>query len=51
MKVGSFSNQKEKKLEELKAFVDYELQGNKQKKVFVKKVYEPTYNKKGSESY
>lgn len=51
MKANSFANQKEKKLEQLKAFADYELQGNKQKKVFIKKVYEPTYNKKGSESY
>ena len=51
MKQKSFSNRKEEKLEELKAFADFELRGNKQKKVFIKKVYEPVYSKKGSENY
>jgi len=42
---------KEKKLEELKIFADYELVGNKTKKVYIKTVYNPVYSKQGSESY
>ena len=46
----TFSNQREKKLKELQAFADYELQGNKIKKIYIKKVYEPYYQKKGSQA-
>lgn len=48
---NSFSNQKQKKLEELKAFADFEQVGNKQKKIKIKKIYEPIYRKRGSQAY
>lgn len=47
----SYKANKQKKLEELKVFADYELVGNKTKKVQIKKVYNPIYSKQGSESY
>ena len=47
---GAFANNKEKKLKELEAFADYELIGNKTKKVYIKKVYEPIYHKRGSKA-
>lgn len=53
LKGGRFcsADQKEKKLEQLKLFAEYELRGNKIKKIFIKKVYQPIYDKKGSQSY
>lgn len=49
---GSFKNNKEKKLEELKYFADYHLEGNKTKKVIIDKIYEPVYSKKeGGDTY
>lgn len=47
----SDKNQREKKLEQLKRFVDYELVGNKTKKVLIKQIYNPIYSKQGSEGY
>lgn len=47
----SSADQKERKLEQLKLFADYQLRGNKIKKIFIKEVYQPRYNKKGSASY
>ena len=46
-----FSQVKDKKLEELQAYADFELVGNKQKKVKINKVYEEQYHKKGSYAY
>lgn len=46
-----FGQVKDRKLEELKAYADFELIGNKQKKVKILKVYEPEYHKKGSYAY
>ena len=43
--------QKQKKLEQLKLFADYQLVGEKTKKVFIKNVIEPVYSKKGSEGF
>lgn len=53
LKKGSFSNkeQKQKKLQELKNFADYELVGNKTKKILIKRVYQSVYSKKGSVRY
>lgn len=48
---GYFSQTKEKKLEQLKAYADFELVGNKQKKIKINKVYEQEYHKKGSYAY
>ena len=45
--VNSFSNQKKKKLQELRAFADFEQVGNKQKKVKITYIYEPVYSKQG----
>lgn len=52
LKAKKFSNkqQKKKKLEELKNFAEYELVGNKTKKIFIKQVYEPIYSKQGSKN-
>lgn len=46
-----FSHDKKNKLKELEAFADYELIGNKRKKVKIVKIYQPIYSKKGSESF
>ena len=46
-----FSKNKEKKLEELKAFADFEQVGNKQKKIKITHIYEPVYFKRGSEAF
>ena len=46
-----FSQVKEKKFKELQAYADFELIGNKQKKVKINKVYEQEYHKKGSYAY
>lgn len=49
IKTKSFSSLKERKLEELKDFCDYELiknQGGSFKAVLIKEVYEPVYSKK-----
>lgn len=53
LKSRKFTNkgQKEKKLEQLKLFADYELVGDKTKKIFIKEVYEPVYSKKGSQNF
>lgn len=53
LKGKKFSNdtQKNKKLQQLKLFANYELRGNKIKKVFIKQVYQPVYSKQGSKSY
>lgn len=48
IKPNSFTNSKEAKLKELSLFADFELRGNKQKKIYIKEVYEPVYNKKGN---
>lgn len=48
---GRFSSDKKNKLEQLKAYADFELIGNKQKKVKIIKVYEEEYHKKGSQAY
>ena len=47
---GAFANDREKKLKELESFADYELRGKKIKKIYIKKVYEPVYYKKGSKA-
>lgn len=44
----TFANNKQKKLKQLQSFVDYRLEGNKIKKVYIEKIYEPVYHKKGS---
>ena len=46
-----FSQVKDKKLEQLKAYADFELIGNKQKKIKINRVYEDQYHKKGSYAY
>jgi len=51
IKPESYKANKDRKLEELKIFADYELVGNKTKKVHIKTVYNPVYSKQGSESY
>lgn len=43
--------QKDKKLEQLKLFADYQLIGEKTKKIYVTNVYESVYSKKGSEGF
>ena len=48
---NSFSNQKEKKLKELRAFADFEQVGNKQKKVKITYIYEPVYSKQGCATF
>lgn len=48
---ATFSKNKEKKLEELKAYADFEQVGNKQTKINIKQIYEPVYQKKGSQSF
>lgn len=50
LKAKKFSNkeQKERKLEQLKIFADYELVGDKTKKIYIKEVYNPIYSKLGS---
>lgn len=45
---GSFNTKKEKKLEELKDFAEFHLEG---KKVVIDRVLVPTYSKRGSETY
>lgn len=45
---GSFNTKKEKKLEELKDFADFHLEG---KKVVIDKVLIPIYSKRGSDAY
>ena len=47
---GAFANNKQKKLKQLQSFADYELKGEKIKKIYIKKVYEPVYYKKGSKA-
>lgn len=53
LKSKKFSNKahRENKLEQLKLFADYELVGDKIKKIFIKKVLESVYNKKGSQNF
>lgn len=48
---SAFSKYKQDKLEELHAYADFELVGNKQFKVKIIKIYQDVYYKKGSESY
>lgn len=48
---STFKNTKEKKLEELKYFADYELVGNKTKKYKIIKVYNPVYMKSVQANY
>ena len=43
--------QKQQKLKQLSLFADYELVGEKTKKILIKKVYEPYYTKKGSQNF
>ena len=47
---GAFANKRQKKLKQLQAFADYELVGDKIKKIYIKKVYQPIYCKKGSQA-
>ena len=47
----SFYKYREKKLEELKAFADFEQVGNKQKKIKITYIYEPVYSKQGSANF
>lgn len=47
----SFYKYREKKLEELRAFADFEQVGNKQKKIKIICVYEPVYCKQGSNNF
>ena len=53
LKSKSFRNdkQKEEKLKQLKLFAEYELVGEKTKKILIKQVYEPYYIKKGSQNF
>ena len=46
-----FSHDKKNKLEQLKIFADYDLIGDKRKKVKIKKIHQPIYSKKGSKSF
>lgn len=46
-----FSKMKKEKLEQLKAYADFELVGDKQKKIKILRVYEDQYHKKGSAAY
>lgn len=48
---ASFYKYREKKLEELKAFADFEQVGNKQKKIKITYIYEPVYSKQGSANF
>lgn len=48
---SSFSHDKKRKLKELQSYADYELVGDKTQKIKIKKVYEPKYIKKGSQSF
>lgn len=48
---ASFSVRKKEKLEELKAYADFEQIGNKQKKIKINKIYEEEYHKKGSQAF
>ena len=48
---SSLSKYKKKKLEELKAFADFEEVGNKQKKVKIIYIYQPVYCKQGSQNF
>lgn len=48
---STFSKNKDKKLEELKRFADYELIGEKTKKVKINEVFIPYYSKSGSIAY
>lgn len=45
---NTFKKNKEKKLKELVAYADFELVGEKYKKVKIIKIYEPIYHKRGS---
>lgn len=48
---STFSRTKEERLKELEAYADFELIGNKQKKVKIIKVYQKYYHKKGSQAF
>ena len=48
---ASFSKYKEKKLEQLKAFADFEQVGNVQKKIKITRIYQPIYCKQGSATF
>lgn len=49
--LSTFNHTKKKKLEELTAFADYELVGEKVKKVKIINIYNPVYSKQGSSSF
>lgn len=48
---SSLSKYKKKKLEELKAFADFEEVGKKQKKIKITYIYQPVYYKQGSQNF
>lgn len=53
LKSGKFSNakQREKKLQQLKYFANFEQVGNKNKKIFIKEVFQSVYDKKVRNTY
>lgn len=48
---GYFNHHKEDKLEELKYFANFHLEGNKRKKVVIDEIINPVYSKMGSDNY
>lgn len=48
---NALSKSKQKKLQELKAFADFEEVGNKQKKIKIVRIYQPVYYKQGSQNF
>lgn len=49
--LSTFNHTKKKKLEQLKVFADYQLIGNKIKKVKITNIYNPIYSKQGSSNF
>jgi len=45
---SSFSHDKQRKLQELQTYADFDLVGDKTQKIRIKKIYESVYHKKGS---